>query len=61
MRPVIPVEIEDRLDKWVVKLSEKGINNKQMLARAGTSCLVVGIQTPFKNGILGKDWSAGFS
>ena len=61
-KPVIPLDIENRLAELAITLSEKGfgITKRQMLARVGTLVRQMGIKTPFKNGIPGKDWWAGF-
>ena len=61
-RTAIPLEVENCMAEKAMDLASKGfgIGRKQMVARAATLCRQMNAKTPFKNGVPGKDWWAGF-
>lgn len=61
-KPVIPLDVEKQMAEKAMNLASQGfgIGRKQLIARASTLCKQLEIQTPFKNGIPGKDWWCAF-
>lgn len=61
-KPVIPAEIEKSIADRAMDLAAQGfgIGRRQLIARTATVCKDLKLQTPFKNGIPGKDWWDGF-
>ena len=63
--PVIPPQAEEALVKGALEAADTGfgVSRKQLMRidgrRAGQLCQRLNIQTPFKDGIPGKDWFLG--
>jgi len=59
--PCMPVDIETKIVRAVVKAARQGfgLTVKQVLAKVDQLCQTTGIGTAFKNFKAGKDWWAG--
>ena len=60
--PVIPREAEAKIAESVFEAADKGFGMSRLtvMKKAGDVCKKVGIRTPFRHGIPGKDWWQGF-
>ena len=60
--PIIPKEAESKIAESLFKAADQGFGMSRLavMKKAGDVCKKVGLRTPFKHGIPGKDWWEGF-
>ena len=61
-KPVIPLDIEDKIASCTAENAAKGfgVGRKEVIRRAGQICHRLNIKTPFRGGLPGQDWWKGF-